>query len=350
LLTLTASGITYGDTLSSSSLNGSVATNGYDLDADGNEAVAGTFAFADSTIAPNGGTTNVWVIFTPSDSTNYTTASNTVSVTVSPAAVTLDLLSSAATNGYLGSVFFTATNLPLGATSNVVFAANSVPFSTNNVANGGTTSVSLSSLPRGTNLITASYAGDANYLGTNASLNQIVTNHPPVASAIALGALSGTPVTLAVIGGKYAPTDMDGDALTISAVQNPSSAGGAVSTDGTNITYTALSSFSGTETFTYTVIDGYGGSATATVTASVASNGAGYNKISDPVSIGGGLSTITYAGIPGYRYALDTTPSVALPITWTPVVTNTANSTNGLLKFTFSTSSGSGYFRTRYVP
>ena len=67
-------------------------------------------------------------------------------------------------------------------------------------------------------------------------------------------------------------------------------------------------------------------------------------------TIGGGLSTITYAGIPGYHYALDTTPSLALPITWTPVVTNTANSTNGLLKFTFSTGSGSGYFRTRYVP
>jgi hypothetical protein len=283
--------------------------------------------------------------------TNYTLVGATGSVVITNALSTLTLLSSSQTNGFNDpGLFFTATNLPTFAAGNVIFLTTNGAFSTNAISNGGTTSLVITNLPRGTNLIIAAFAGDTNVVGYTNSLLQVVTNHPPVASAIALGALSGTPVTLAVIGGKYAPTDMDGDALTISAVQNPSSAGGAVSTDGTNITYTALSSFSGTETFTYTVIDGYGGSATATVTASVASNGAGYNKISDPVSIGGGLSTITYAGIPGYRYALDTTPSVALPITWTPVVTNTANSTNGLLKFTFSTSSGSGYFRTRYVP
>jgi hypothetical protein len=46
---------------------------------------------------------------------------------------------------------------------------------------------------------------------------------------------------------------------------------------------------------------------------------------------------------------LDTTPSLALPITWTPVVTNTAN-TNGVLSFTFGTTEGQGYFRTRDMP
>jgi hypothetical protein len=54
-------------------------------------------------------------------------------------------------------------------------------------------------------------------------------------------------------------------------------------------------------------------------------------------------------GIPGYQYALDTTTNLTLPITWTPVITNTA-STNGQLSFTFSITAGEGYFRTRSVP
>jgi hypothetical protein len=54
-------------------------------------------------------------------------------------------------------------------------------------------------------------------------------------------------------------------------------------------------------------------------------------------------------GIPGYHYALETAASLAAPIIWTPVVTNTA-AANGYLDFSFSTGAGQGYFRTRYVP
>ena len=44
-----------------------------------------------------------------------------------------------------------------------------------------TMSLSITNLPRGTNLITVSYYGDSNYVGSTNTLNQIVTNHPPVA-------------------------------------------------------------------------------------------------------------------------------------------------------------------------
>lgn len=47
---------------------------------------------------------------------------------------------------------------------------------------------------------------------------------------------------------------------------------------------------------------------------------------------------------------LETAASLALPVIWTPVITNTANGTNGILKFTFSTGSGWGCLRTRYLP
>jgi hypothetical protein len=79
--TLTASAIIYGQTLANSSLSGSVAaTNAYN-----SVNVPGTFAFANPGLQPNVvGTTNVWVSFTPTDAVNYTTASNTVAVTVTP--------------------------------------------------------------------------------------------------------------------------------------------------------------------------------------------------------------------------------------------------------------------------
>jgi hypothetical protein len=69
----TASAITYGQTLASSTLSGGVATP------------AGAFAFTAPTAAPNAGTAPQEVIFTPTDTTNYNTTTGTVSVTVNKA-------------------------------------------------------------------------------------------------------------------------------------------------------------------------------------------------------------------------------------------------------------------------
>lgn len=79
VLTLSASAITYGQTLADSSLSGSVATN-----AENNAPVAGSFAFQDDTITPNEGSTNVSVIFTPADAADYNHVTNIVSVMVTP--------------------------------------------------------------------------------------------------------------------------------------------------------------------------------------------------------------------------------------------------------------------------
>ena len=58
--------------------------------------------------------------------------------------------------------------------------------------------------------------------------------------------------------------DIDGDALVIASVTNPSN--GAVDDNGTHITYIPNSEFNGTDSFDYNVSDGNGGVATATVT------------------------------------------------------------------------------------
>ena len=107
-LTLTASGITYGQTLASSSLGGSAATN-----ANNAANVPGGFAFADNSVAPNAGTTNVWVIFTPTDTTNYTTVSNTVSVAVGQLGITVGANSGQSKVYGASDPTLTYTNTPL---------------------------------------------------------------------------------------------------------------------------------------------------------------------------------------------------------------------------------------------
>ena len=69
----TASSITYGQTLASSTLSGGSATP------------AGTFAFTTPSTAPNTGTAAQSVTFTPTDTVNYNTAVSTVNVTVAKA-------------------------------------------------------------------------------------------------------------------------------------------------------------------------------------------------------------------------------------------------------------------------
>jgi hypothetical protein len=69
----TASGITFGQTLASSTLTGGVSTP------------AGSFAFTSPSTAPSAGTASYGVTFTPTDTTDYTTVTGTVSVTVAKA-------------------------------------------------------------------------------------------------------------------------------------------------------------------------------------------------------------------------------------------------------------------------
>jgi len=95
--------------------------------------------------------------------------------------------------------------------------------------------------------------------------------NPVVTSNILWRVLSGTPSTLGIIGGKYAPTDPNGFPLTVATLTQ--SANGRVTTDGTNIIYVARSGFSGMDRFTYKVSNGQGGSASGRVTVSVVKNG-----------------------------------------------------------------------------
>lgn len=88
----TAGSITYGQTLNDSTLIG------------GEASVDGTFAWTDANTVPtvSGGNTGYEVIFTPNDTTNYTTATVTVALTVAPKDITGALVGAFETMTYNG--------------------------------------------------------------------------------------------------------------------------------------------------------------------------------------------------------------------------------------------------------
>jgi hypothetical protein len=100
-----------------------------------------------------------------------------VTATPPPASATA-LVSSQNPSTETSNVTFTATvtAVPPAAgtpTGDMVFLANSVPFSTNGLVSG-IASASTTSLPVGTNTVAAQYAGDISFLGSSDSLQQIV--------------------------------------------------------------------------------------------------------------------------------------------------------------------------------
>ena len=100
-----ASNIVYGQTLASSTLSGGAAS------------VTGTFAFTTPSTAPNAGTANQDYTFTPTDATNYTTITGTVSVTVTQAApsITFDANGGSGTMANQSIAYLASANLRTNA-------------------------------------------------------------------------------------------------------------------------------------------------------------------------------------------------------------------------------------------
>jgi hypothetical protein len=92
-------------------------------------------------------------------------------------------------------------------------------------------------------------------------------NHPPVAVDDNATTSQDTPVTINVLSNDSDPDA--GDTLTVNLVTPGTH--GSVTINGSNVTYTPDSGFTGTDSFTYTISDGNDGTDTATVTITVAS-------------------------------------------------------------------------------
>ena len=320
----TSSGLQNGETIGSVTItaSGGTVTNdpvgSYSLTP--SAATGGTFNAANYSISYVNGTLNV----------SATAAALTVTSTKNPA-------------GYQDAVAFIAT-LPADATGSVVFCTTNGAFSTNAVSGGSASSAALTSLPRGTNIITASYSGDSIYQSASNTFAQVVTNHPPVAGNASYTRSPG--IYSLRIGYSQLFTnvsDVDGDAFTVIAT--------GVSTNGINITRGANSlTYQNTnyvnDQFTYTVSDGHGGSATGTIYL-LTSNTAMFGQTNPQLITTNGTAVIHFVGIPGYSYTVQRTADL---LTWSDQLTTNAPLT-GLFQYTdLNPPQPSAFYRLQWNP
>ncbi|MDE3104634.1 MAG: Ig-like domain repeat protein [Acidobacteriota bacterium] len=122
---------------------------------------------------------------TYSGDTNYTSASGSTTQQVSKATPTMSVTTSGP-SAYGGAVTVTAT-LPSTATGTVVFTSGSTTLGTATVNGSGVATISTSSLPVGSDPISATYSGDANYNSASGSTTQQVSKATPTVSVTTSG-------------------------------------------------------------------------------------------------------------------------------------------------------------------
>jgi len=170
----TASGLTYGQTLASSTLTGGSALNG-------TTNVTGAFAFTTPTTVPTAGTDSESVTFTPADTTDYNPVTGSVSVAVSKATPTI--------------TWPTASAITFGQTlASSTLSGGSALNGTTNVAGSFAFTTSSTAPPVGTNAqsVTFTPTDTANYDPVTGTVNVTVNKATPAitwptASAITYG-------------------------------------------------------------------------------------------------------------------------------------------------------------------
>ncbi len=106
--------------------------------------------------------------------------------------------------------------------------------------------------------------GQGNTAMATVTVNITPVNDEPVAAADSAATEQDTPVTIPVLANDG---DVDSDSLVVSAVG--AAAHGSVTADGSTVTYTPTTGYTGGDSFEYTVSDGNGGSSVATVQITV---------------------------------------------------------------------------------
>jgi hypothetical protein len=239
------------------------------------------------------------------------------------------------------NVVFTATisgvTTPTGA---VQFKANGAAFGAAITLDGsGIASITNSTLPHGSNTITAEYSGDVNFLVSTGSVSQVI-DRPPVGGLQYLTTTVNTPLSVSAATLASLNYDPDGDTLTITAVSGSSTNGGTVTLSGT-VNYTPAAGYVGADLLTYTVSDGYGGTATCTnkVTVTLGKATSAFNYISGT----SGTVNLRGYGIPTHQYDVQRSATVAFSA-YTTLATVTAASGSGVILYTDATAGAGPWF------
>ena len=341
-----AGAITCGQTLGDSSLTGGTVTNAAAV------TLNGTFVFTTPSLTPGAGTSAQGVTFLPADAINYNRATAAVNVTVNPAATAVSVSSTSQTNGYRDGVTFTAF-LPASATGEVTFKTNNVTLSASNLVSGMAGSLTITNLPRGTNLITAEYAGDSNFLGSTNTLNQVVTNHPPVVTTTSYTRTAGLKLRIFFADLTNHWIDADGDPVTLDGFNLVTYNNVNLVTNSSQALYPA-SSQNVNDQITYTIRDGQGGTSTGIINVVVNPFVTG-QQTPTAFSISNNVITAIFYGMPDYVYQVQRSTNLNIGSGWVDIATNTVG-TNGLIQVTdpFPDLDGqlpaSAYYRLKWHP
>jgi hypothetical protein len=273
-----------------------------------------------------------------------TSAVATLTVNLNPASVAL--ASSANPDGFKDSLNFTAAVTPTNATGTIQFLTNGTAFDLEPLAAGAANSTNLSTLPRGTNFITAIYSGDAGDLPATNTLAQIVTNHPPQVAPAFYTLVAGLDLTIAVADLATNWSDADGDLLAIAFI-NASTNGVTVTNALPDLFYTNPNYIS--DQFVCAVSDGFGGTNFQTVNITVVPQTNSTPAISSVAVQPASGVTLKLNGGDGSTYVLESTGDL-LAGNWEPVATNTLGIT-GTWQFTdFSaTNNPARFYRLKLV-
>jgi len=259
-----------------------------------------------------------------------TTASGPVSYTVTY------------TDADFGSSTLAASNITLNATETatgtitVIGTGNTRTVTITNISGHGTLGISLAA---GTAVDLAGNLAPA--AGPSATS---IVNHPPVAGPVTVTRLATAGVTIPVATILANDTDPDGDVLSVTAVQAPSSGKATVSLNGTNVVYTPNPGFITSDSFTYTVSDTRGGTATGTVTVNV-TNVTLLGRLTIQ-NLGGGSFQVSGSETPGQIYTVQYATSFAPP-NWKTLRTITAGA-QGAFSFTDTSTNSSRNYRLAF--
>jgi hypothetical protein len=171
----------------------------------------------------------------------------------------------------------------------------------------------------------------------------VVLNAAPLAGNDNMGAVQNQARSVKIEKVLTNDSDADNDTLTVIAVSN--GAHGTATFNSTHIIYAPATNYVGSDAFTYTISDGRGGVATATMTVEVYSQDALTPNILSLTKVGS-TATIRFAGIPGFTYHIERTPSVTAPVTWTDVGSIVVPA-NGTAEYQdWAAPAGSAFYRT----
>ncbi len=290
-------------------------------------------------------TADYWVVATAAGGST-TSAVATLTVVLNP--TVLALVSTNNPSGYRSDLYFSAAATPSSATGTVQFQTNGVTFDTEPLVAGLAISTNASFLPRGTNVVTVVYAGDANDLPATSTLDQIVTNHPPVAADAYYTRASGSALNIAIADLATNWTDVDGDTVSLVAV-SVSTNGVTLTNDSGTLVYFNTNDVA--DQFTCTISDGSGGTNYQTVNIAMEAPVNPTPSIIGASTTPGGGFNLSLAGAPGYTYILEAENDLSSLSNWLSIATNTIG-TNGVWQFTDpqATNFSQRFYRLRLGP